>query len=146
MTLNPSHYRILAIGKLRKDWIQLSLNSYLKRLPGLAITELRDSTPQKESTAILTTLKRNEIAIALTEEGESLTSIAFAKRLQALGSQRLVFMIGGANGLTPQTKSLASWSFSLSPLTFPHEIARLLLVEQIYRAHTILQGSPYHRS
>ncbi len=145
MCLNPSRYRILTIGKIRKKWIRESLNSYLKRLPGLFITEFRDSTPQHESKTILSALKNDEILIALTEEGETFTSIEFAKRLQKLGSQRLAFIIGGPNGLTPEIKSSAHWSISLSPLTFPHEIARLLLVEQIYRAQTIIQGGPYHR-
>ena len=143
---NPSRHRIFAIGKIQKSWVKDGLNLYLKRLPGLTITEFRDSNPKKEAAAIYSALKSDEILVALAEEGEALSSIAFAKRLQKLGSQRLAFVIGGANGLAPDIKTSANWCLSLSPLTFPHEMARLLLLEQLYRAHTITQGSPYHRN
>ncbi|WP_320676614.1 23S rRNA (pseudouridine(1915)-N(3))-methyltransferase RlmH [Prochlorococcus sp. MIT 1300] len=140
-----SRYRIIAIGKVRKVWIQKGISLYLKRIPGLAITEIRDSSPQKESRAIKSALKHDELMVVLTEEGESLSSLAFSQRLQNLGSKKLAFVIGGAEGLTPELKSIANWKVSLSPMTFPHEIARLLLIEQLYRAHAILQGTPYHR-
>ena len=143
--LNPSRYRILAVGKVRKGWIQEGLNLYLKRLPGLTITELKDSNPQKEAETIKTQLKSNETLIALMEEGEPLASIPFAECLKKFGSQRLVFVIGGANGIAPEIKALADIRLSISHMTLPHEIARLLLIEQIYRATTIIQGSPYHR-
>ncbi len=144
--LNPSRYRILAIGKVRKIWISNGLDTYIKRLPGLTITELRDSNPSKESEKILAELKVDETLVALAEEGEIMTSISFAKRLQENGSQRITFVLGGADGLAPKIKALAHWQLSLSKFTFPHEIARLLLVEQIYRAQSILQRSPYHRN
>ena len=144
--LNPSRYHIFAIGKIRKSWLKEGIDLYLKRLPGLTITELRDSTPQKEAHAIQTKLRKDEKLIILTEEGKSLTSIQFTKCLQTSGSQRLSFVIGGANGIAPEIKTMAHLLLSLSPMTFPHEIARLLLVEQLYRATTIAQGGPYHRN
>ena len=144
--LNPSHYRILAVGKVRKDWIKQGIGLYLKRLPGLTITELRDSTPQKEAHAIHAQLSNNETLIALTEEGESLPSIPFAKCLRRFESQRLLVLIGGANGINSEIKTAAQLRLSLSPMTFPHDIARLLLIEQIYRATNIIQGGSYHRT
>ncbi len=143
--LNTSRYKIIAIGKIRKHWIRDGLSLYLKRLPDLTIRELRDSTPEKEAEAIRTILNARETMVTLDEEGESLTSVAFAQRLQDLGSSRLTFVIGGADGLTSELKNLASWQLSLSAMTLPHEMARLLLVEQLYRAHSILQKGPYHR-
>ncbi len=143
---NPSRYRILAIGKVRKEWIRNGLSLYIKRLPGLTITELRDSTPSREEKSILDSLNRNELLIALTEEGENLSSIEFARYLKKFESMRLAFAIGGANGLSTNLKASAHCQLSLSPMTFPHELARLLLLEQLYRAQTILQGSPYHRN
>ena len=119
---------------------------YLKRLPGLTIIELRGSTIKKESEAIKALLRDDEVLIVLMENGSSLTSIAFTKYLEKLGSKRLVFIIGGADGISSEIKSLAHFQLSLSPMTFPHELARLLLVEQLYRATTIIQSGPYHRT
>ena len=144
--LNPSRYKILAIGKIRKDWIREGLNSYMQRLPGLIITDLRDSNPQKEAKSIQAQLTNDAKLIVLTEEGKLLSSLSFAECLKQFGSQRLDFVIGGANGVAPGIKNAAHLQLSLSPLTFPHEVARLLLVEQIYRASTIIKGTPYHRN
>jgi len=144
--LNANRCRVLAVGKVRRGWIQEGIDLYRKRLPGLEIVELRDSTPQKEADAIQAALRSDERLIALMEEGDTLASIPFARRLERYGNERLAFVIGGADGLTSELKSRASWRLSLSPMTFPHELARLMLIEQLFRAQAILQGSPYHRA
>ncbi len=143
--LNPSRYRILAIGKIRKSWIQEGISLYIKRLPGLEISELRDSNPKKEALAIRNSLRNNELTVVLDEKSNPLSSIQFANHLKTFENQRLVFIVGGSEGIDSEIKNLASWKLSLSPLTFPHEIARLILVEQLFRAQSIIQGSPYHR-
>ena len=145
-SLNPSRCRILAVGKVRRSWIQDGIELYRKRLPGLEIIEIRDSTPDKEAESIRASLRPNEHLIALMEEGDAVGSIPFARRLDQLGNQRLAFVIGGADGLTNELKGRAHWQLSLSPMTFPHELARLMLIEQLFRAQAILQGSPYHRA
>jgi 23S rRNA (pseudouridine1915-N3)-methyltransferase len=144
--INPSRIRILAVGKVRKSWVQEGVSLYLKRLPGLVVTELRDSTMAKEAEAIAAALRPDERLVLLTEEGTTYTSVAFAQQLRDSGSQRLAFVIGGAEGLDPALKARANWRLSLSPMTFPHELARLLLLEQLYRASSILQGGPYHKA
>ncbi len=144
--MNPSRCRIIAIGKVRKTWVQEGIELYRKRLPGLTIVELRDGNPEKEAESIRQTLRSDEWPVMLMEQGETLTSIRFSERLRNLGSQRLAFVIGGADGLTAELKGLAHWKLSLSPMTFPHELARLLLIEQLFRAQAIQQGSPYHRA
>ncbi len=144
-SIKPSHYHIIAVGKIKRSWIKEGLNQYLKRLPGLKITELKDECLTKEEKSIRATLLKNEILITLAEEGDLMTSCDFANRLKEFGSAHLAFVIGGADGLTPEIKLSAKWQFSLSPLTLPHELARLILIEQIYRAQSILQGGPYHR-
>jgi 23S rRNA (pseudouridine1915-N3)-methyltransferase len=144
--MNPSRCRIIAIGKVRKTWVQEGIELYRKRLPGLTIVELRDGNPEKEAESIRQTLRSDEWPVMLMEQGETLTSIHFSERLRSLGSQRLAFVIGGADGLTAELKALAHWKLSLSPMTFPHELARLLLIEQLFRAQAIQQGSPYHRA
>jgi|TARA_X000000950_G_scaffold238182_1_gene290114 23S rRNA (pseudouridine1915-N3)-methyltransferase len=144
--LNPSRLRILAVGKVRRGWIQDGIDLYRKRLPGLSIVELRDSTPEKESEAIRAARRPDERLVVLMEQGETLASIPFARKLEQISSERIAFVIGGADGLTDDLKSEAHWRLSLSPMTFPHELARLMLVEQLFRAQSILQGSPYHRA
>lgn len=144
--MNVNRCRVLAVGKVRRGWIQEGIDLYRKRLPGLEVIELRDSTPQKEADAIQAALRSDERLIALMEEGDTLASIPFARRLERYGNERLAFVIGGADGLTAELKARASWRLSLSPMTFPHELARLMLIEQLFRAQAILQGSPYHRA
>mgnify|MGYP002037966489 FL=1 len=134
------------MGKVRRGWIQEGIDLYRKRLPGLEIVEIRDSTPAKEAEAIRANLRPDDHLIALMEEGTPLASEPFARRLDQLGNQRLAFVIGGADGLTDALKASARWQLSLSPMTFPHELARLMLIEQLFRAQAILQGSPYHRA
>ena len=144
--MNISRCRIIAVGKVRKGWVQEGVALYLKRLQGLQVVELKDSTPEKEAEAIRSTLRADEWPVMLMEQGTPLASIPFAQQLERLGNERLAFVIGGADGLTDELKAAARWQLSLSPMTFPHELARLLLLEQLFRAQTILQGSPYHRA
>lgn len=144
--INPSRIRILAVGKVRKGWVNEGVSLYLKRLPGLEVVELRDGGMAREAEAIREALRPGEQLVALTEEGRTFSSEAFAQHLQGSGSERLAFVIGGADGLDPAIKARASWQLSLSPMTFPHELARLLLLEQLYRALSIQQGGPYHRA
>ena len=147
--LNPERIRILAVGKVRKAWVREGIALYSKRLPGLAVVELKDATPEREAAAIRAELRRDEQLVVLSEEGQTLGSRALAAQLMQLQSggeaSRLAFAIGGADGLEPALRRQARWLLSLSPLTFPHELARLLLLEQLYRAQSILQGGPYHR-
>ena len=143
--ISISNYKIIAIGKIRKQWIQQGIGMYLKRLPGLKIIEIKDSNQNKEEYAIREIIKKNQTLVTLNEQAQCFTSKQFAKKLVRCNNQNIVFVIGGATGISPSLNSSSSWKLSLSPLTFPHEIARLLLIEQLYRAKTIIQGGPYHK-
>ena len=143
--LSFSHYKIIAVGKIRKPWIHEGIEMYLKRLPGLKVLEIKDSTQTKEEYTIKDIIKKNETLVTLNENGQLFTSKQLAKKLLDCNDQNITFAIGGATGLSPSLNSSASWQLSLSPLTYPHEIARLLLIEQLYRAKTITQGWPYHK-
>ena len=92
--MNISRYRIIAVGKVRKRWVQDGVELYLKRLPGLTITELRDSSRDKEVEAIRQALRPDELPVLLMEQGNTLTSVDFADRLRDFGSERLAFVIG----------------------------------------------------
>ncbi len=137
--------RLLAIGKVKKGWIREGIEVYQKRLPELTTLELKDTKPDKEGEQILAQLKGRDRLIALTEEGQCYDSVKFAQFISQAESGSLVFAIGSAEGLSPKMKKAADHLLSLSPMTFPHELARLLLLEQLYRAKTILQGSSYHK-
>ena len=143
--INISHYKIIAIGKIKKKWIQTGIDMYLNRLPGLEIIEIKDSTQKKEEYMIKELLKKNETLITLNENGQTFSSKQLSKKLLDSNNQNITFVIGGATGLSTSLNNFASWQLSLSPLTFPHEIARLILIEQLYRAKTIIQGGPYHK-
>ena len=143
--LQPARIRILAIGKLKRAWVAEGVAFYRKRLPGLEMVELKDSTPAKEAEAIRAARKPAERLVLLSEEGRQLSSVGLAELLGGWASERLALVIGGADGHDPTLKQQADVLLSLSELTFPHELARLMLVEQLYRASTILQGGPYHR-
>ncbi len=143
--LNISHYKIIAIGKIKKKWIQEGIEMYLKRLPYFEIIEIKDNNKSKEEHTIKEVISKNEILVTLNENGQSFTSKQLATKLLNFHNQNITFVIGGASGLSPSLNKLASWQLSLSPLTFPHELARLLLIEQLYRAKTITQGGPYHK-
>jgi len=143
--LNISHYKIIAIGKIKRKWIQEGIGMYLKRLPGLEVKEIKANTQSKEELMIKEIVSKNEILVTLNENGQIFTSKQLATKLLNSNNQNITFVIGGASGLPPSLNNSASWQLSLSPLTFPHEIARLLLIEQLYRAKTITEGGPYHK-
>ena len=143
--LNTSHYKIIAIGKIKKKWIQEGIEMYLKRLPGLEVKEIKDNTHIKEEHSIKEIISKNEILITLNENGQSFTSKQLATKLLNSHNQNITFVIGGPFGIPPSLNNSATWQLSLSPLTLPHEIARLLLIEQLYRAKSISQGGPYHK-
>lgn len=147
MTVPVLNISILCIGKLKDSNLAQLTQNYASRIGHDAkfdITELKDGTKTTEAAAILKQLgKLNGYSFALGEEGTSYTSRGFARKLETITS-RIIFIIGGATGIDPQVKSAAKEILSLSPFTFTHEIARLLLTEQIYRAISILRNRPYH--
>ena len=143
--LNFNRIRLIAVGKVRKSWIREGIALLLKRLPGLSILEVRDGGMEREASAVLLAIKPDEQLVVLSEEGEYLTSVKFAQKLSQLGSDRLAFVIGGAGGIDASLKAKAAWCLSLSPMTFPHELARLILLEQLYRALSIINNHPYHK-
>ena len=139
--LNTSRLSINAIGKIKKSWISDGIKNYLIRMPELTIEEYKSFDNKK-----LKDKANKNIIIGLSEEGEIYNSIEFSSLLLNFKNEKIIFLIGGPDGLSSQIKSSSNFLLSLSPLTFPHELARLILIEQIYRAFSISQNSPYHRS
>ena len=140
--------KLILIGKLKDKAIQAKCEEYLKRLRHygkLEVVELADSGIESEGKDILKELERDRVRdfIVLTEEGKEYTSTQLSQRLFE-SDRKLVFLIGGPYGIAPEVKAAANTLWSLSKLTFPHEIARLLLCEQLFRAANIANGGSYH--
>ena len=137
--LQTNRLSIYAIGKIKKTWIKDGINQYKKRMPDLIINELKSFN--------FNNLRfKNHINISLSEEGNQINSIELTSLLLNFKNQKINFLIGDADGISSDIKEKSDLLFSLSPLTFPHELARLILLEQIYRAISISNNSPYHRA
>ena len=141
--------RIIAVGKVRDKRLVGLVDDYLKRIGGMApaeVVEVRDATPAKEGRDMVARLGSPQgasLVVALDELGEDLTSREFASLLGGHGG--ISFLIGGADGLGPEARARAGRTVRLSSMTMTHEMARVLLAEQIYRGLSILRGKPYHR-
>lgn len=137
--------RVLVVGKLKAKWAQLADADYRKRLSRFArveLIEIPDSDPAREGKAILAKLG-TEPLISCDPNGATWTSEDLARRLGKHGS--LSFCIGGPDGLSKEVLDASRESFAFGRVTLPHELARVTLLEQLYRGHTILGGHPYHR-
>jgi len=142
-------YTIIAIGKIKNRALATLCDDFSKRLKrqgNFELLELKDGDVESEGQRILEALtKRGDARVyAMAEEGTTRHSRQLANELGALQGQPAVFIIGGAYGLSELVKARADECFALSPLTFTHEIARMLLCEQLYRAVSIQTGSKYH--
>ena len=139
--------KIIAVGKIKDRGLQTKITEFSKwvsRYGKLEIVELRDSSVEKEGAAILKSLGKDKAFIfGLSEEGKEFTSSEFSRKLAAI-DQKMIFIIGGPFGLAPEVKQRVDCLFSLSQMTFTHEMARLFLLEQIYRAIDIARGGKYH--
>ena len=137
--LQTNRISIYAIGKIKKIWIREGINQYKKRMPDLIIKEIKNFN--------VNNLRfKNNIIISLSEEGNQYNSIELTSLLGNFNNKKINFLIGDTDGIPPDIKEKSNLLLSLSPLTFPHELARLILLEQIYRAFSIANNSPYHRA
>ena len=156
---------VLCVGKVNAAYLAEGCSEYAKRAGGLAslkVTELPEEpireknaseavirrALEKEGEAMLAHLRRGTRVVALCIEGKPLSSEELAAWMQAgavAGNGDFTFVIGSSHGLAPAVKQRAELRLSMSRMTFPHQLARLMLLEQIYRALTILQGGKYHK-
>ena len=151
---------LIAVGKKMPAWIESGFKEYTKRLPKNINFKLIEITPatrsknnnadtykQKEQEKIETILSPKSIIIALDEQGKSISSQQLAKQLQIWNddNQHINLIIGGADGLSDSLKKKANQLWSLSAMTLPHGLVRVMVAEQIYRAWSITQNHPYHR-
>ena len=152
---------IICVGKLKEKFFVDAVNEYKKRLSAyckLNICELteiavkNDSEIQKaldaEGEVITSKIPKDAYVIAMCVEGENLSSEKLSEKISGLavgGKSKLCFLIGGSNGISEKIKSAANLRLSMSKMTFPHHLARVMVLEQIYRAFKIEEGSGYHK-
>jgi 23S rRNA (pseudouridine1915-N3)-methyltransferase len=140
--------RILAVGKIKERFTQEWIDEFLKRLTKyckLSVEELKESGKENEGNDILRHIREDDYVIALDIRGKSMSSETFAQLLKVKTMEKNVtFLIGGADGLSQEVLKRANERISFSAMTFTHQLARLLLLEQVYRAYTILNGEKYH--
>lgn len=155
---------ICTVGKVKEKFFREAISEYSKRLGRycrLEIVEVDDeSTPdrasdvvceaikQKEGARLLAHIKEDSYVIALAIEGRKMDSVELSQKLEKLGisgSSNLVFVIGGSLGLSKEVLDRADFKLSFSDMTFPHQLMRVILLEQIYRSFRIMKNEPYHK-
>ena len=146
--------KIICIGKIKENYLKEAIKEYQKRLSKytkLEIIELQDESNEKalkiESERILKYLKKDDYIITLEIEGKQLTSIELSQKIEKtlITNPNITFIIGGSYGLDDQIKKLSNYSLSFSILTFPHQLFRVFLLEQIYRSFKIMNNENYHK-
>lgn len=151
---------LICIGRRVADWVAAGYSDYARRLPPECALQLIEVEPARrtrhtpaeqvraeEGRRLLKAVPKGAEVIALDEHGQSLSTQALSERMRAWladGRDR-AFLVGGAEGLASECLKQASAVWSLSALTFPHQLVRIILAEQIYRAWSLIQGHPYHR-
>jgi len=151
---------VMSVGRVRQPFVVQGEGEYLQRIKGsfqVELVELGMEAPEsmsvsevqnREADEILKRVKGYDYLVVLDERGKGISSTQLSEFLQARmnsGIKTVCFVIGGAYGFSEKIRQEADTILSLSSLTFPHQLARLLLVEQLYRAHTILKGVSYHK-
>ena len=155
---------LITVGKIKERFFEEAIGEYSKRLSRyckLDIIQVADEkTPdgagealerqikEKEGQRILSNIKEGAYVIALAIEGKMLSSEALAAKIQKLGVDgvsQIVFVIGGSLGLSMEVMKRADYALSFSPMTFPHQLMRVVLLEQIYRSYRMISGEPYHK-
>lgn len=153
--------KIIALGKIKEKFLKEGIDEFLKRLTPYASVEIIELTPveirdenltakalEQEGAKILANIKNDSYVITMEILGKQLSSEAFANKINEIsisGISELIFVIGSSCGLSPIVSQRANFKLSFSKMTFLHQFARLLLVEQIYRAFKILKGETYHK-
>lgn len=152
--------RLLAVGGKMPSWVTTGFVEYQKRLPSELTLELVElplghrgkgadlgRAIRKEGDAMLAAIGKGERVVALEVEGKAWRTEQLAEQLEnwQFEGRNVCLLVGGPDGLDPRCSALADQKWSLSPLTLPHPMVRILLSEQLYRAWTINQGHPYHK-
>ena len=142
--------KIVCVGKIKEQYLQEAIADYMKRLSKyhkVNIIELEDSDMEEEAIRILRNIDNKDYVIALDINGNNLSSVELADKIdkQFISNSNITFVIGGSDGLDKIVKERSNYSLSFSKLTFPHQLFRVILLEQIYRSFKILNNETYHK-
>lgn len=149
--------RIIAVGTRCPEWVDAAFDDFARRLPPAVRPALIELTPAprtqgarakaSEEQRLLAAVSADDFVVVLDERGQSFTSVTLSAWLgeRRLARRNLAFLIGGPDGFDTTVLQRADLRWSLSALTFPHAVVRVLLIEQLYRAHCLLNHHPYHR-
>ncbi|MGH8198700.1 MAG: 23S rRNA (pseudouridine(1915)-N(3))-methyltransferase RlmH [Steroidobacteraceae bacterium] len=140
--------RLIAAGTRLPDWVNEGVAEYAKRFGRGLKFELVEVAAAKQGERMRAALGAGDYVVALEVAGRAMTTPELAHWLAARlgGGRDLAFLIGGPEGLDADLSANADFRWSLSPLTWPHGLVRVMVAEQLYRAHSLLQGHPYHRA
>ena len=153
--------KIIALGKIKEKFLKAGIDEFLKRLTPYASVEILELSPieikdenltqkvlDQEGEKILSHIKPQSYVITLEIKGKMISSEEFAQKIEDLtndGIGEIIFVIGSSCGISPIVSARANFKMSMSKMTFLHQFARLILVEQIYRAFKIIKGETYHK-
>ena len=148
--------KIITVGKIKEKYFKDAINEYLKRLSKytkINLIEVPDEnfditkTLETEKKSILKYVSEKDYIITMEIEGKELSSIEFAKKIDEIqiSNSNICFIIGGSYGLSDEIKNMSNFKLSFSKMTFPHQLFRLILLEQIYRAYKINNNESYHK-
>lgn len=142
--------KIICVGKVKEKYLRDMIDDYIKRISKyhkIEIIELADSNINKEKEELLRVINTKDYNIVMDIDGNNLSSREFAEKIDKtfLINSNITFIIGGSDGISPEIKELANYRLSFSKLTFPHQLFRGILLEQIYRAFKILNNESYHK-
>ena len=142
--------KIICVGKIKEKFYRDAIDEYMKRLSKyhkINIIEVIDSNIKTEATEIMKKIDTKDYIITLEIDGNQLSSEDLSKFIDKtfLNNSNLAFIIGGSNGLDDEIKKLSNYKLSFSKLTFPHQLFRIILLEQIYRSFKILNNETYHK-
>ena len=143
---------LLACGRLKERYLRDAVSEYEKRLKGYIDLEIRELTdgpdPKAEGARIIAAMPADAYIFTLEINGKALSSVEFAEHIDSLmtgGVSHVCFIIGGSDGLAGEVISGADFHLSFSKMTFPHQLMRVIFLEQLYRAFRIIRKEPYHK-
>ena len=142
--------KIVCVGKIKEAFYRDAIDEYMKRMGKyhkVEIIEVSDSNIKDEKELILKRIDKKDYIITLEIEGKENTSIEFSKLIDRTLMERsnIIFIIGGSDGLDDEIKRISNYKLSFSKMTFPHQLFRVILLEQIYRAFKIMNNESYHK-